>query len=108
VNGWLGSGGARRWPQWHLRDLGGDGRAAVAVRGLVVALLLSSAIITGLSVWETAADQSHESTSVVVRINDRGLYVGERVIDLSHGAAQAVSMTEAGIAPVKLDVLPSI
>src|SRR5918994_4144506 len=46
--------------------------------------------------------------SVVVRINDRGPYVGRRVIDLSHGAAQAVSMTEAGIAPVKLDVLPSI
>ncbi len=36
--------------------------------------------------------------SVMVRINDRGPYAGERVIDLSHGAAQAVSMTEAGIA----------
>jgi rare lipoprotein A len=46
--------------------------------------------------------------SVVVRINDRGPYVGQRVIDLSRGAAQAVSMTEAGIAPVKLDVLPSL
>ena len=46
--------------------------------------------------------------SVVVRINDRGPYVGRRVIDLSHGAAQAVSMTEAGIAPVKLDVLPAL
>ena len=74
----------------------------------MVALLLSSAIITGLSVWETAADQSHESTSVVVRINDRGLYVGERMTDLPRGAAQAISTTEAGIAPVKLDVLPTI
>ena len=46
--------------------------------------------------------------SVVVRINDRGPYVGGRVIDLSRGAAQVVSMTEAGIAPVKLEVLPSI
>jgi rare lipoprotein A len=45
--------------------------------------------------------------SVVVRINDRGPYVGQRVIDLSRGAAQAVSMTETGIAPVKLDVLPT-
>ena len=46
--------------------------------------------------------------SVVVRINDRGPYVGERVIDLSRGAAQAVSMTDTGIALVKLDVLPSL
>ena len=46
--------------------------------------------------------------SVVVRINDRGPCVGQRGIDLSRGAAQAVSMTEAGIAPVKLGVLPSL
>ena len=46
--------------------------------------------------------------SIAVRINDRGPYVGTRVTDLSRGAAQAVSMIEAGIAPVKLDVLPSI
>jgi rare lipoprotein A len=46
--------------------------------------------------------------SVVVRINDRGPYVGKRVIDLSRGAAQVVNMTEAGIVPVKLDVLPSL
>ena len=46
--------------------------------------------------------------SVVVRINDRGPYVGERVIDLSRGAAQAVNMTETGTAPAKLEVLPTI
>ena len=46
--------------------------------------------------------------AVVVRINDRGPYSGGRVIDLSRGAAQAVNMTETGIAPVKLEVLPSI
>ena len=46
--------------------------------------------------------------SVVVRINDRGPYVGTRVIDLSRGAAQAVSMSDVGIAPVRLDVLSSL
>ena len=46
--------------------------------------------------------------SVVVRINDRGPYVGERVIDLSRGAAQAVSMIDTGVVPVKLDVLPAL
>ena len=43
--------------------------------------------------------------SVVVRINDRGPYGGGRVIDLSRGAAQAVSMMGAGVVPVSLEVL---
>ena len=43
--------------------------------------------------------------SVVVRINDRGPFVGRRVIDLSRGAAQAVNMIGSGVAPVKLQVL---
>ena len=43
--------------------------------------------------------------SVVVRINDRGPYVGRRIIDLSRGAAQAVNMIGSGVASVKLQVL---
>ena len=43
--------------------------------------------------------------SVVVRINDRGPYAGGRVIDLSRGAAQAVSMMGSGVIPVSLEVL---
>ena len=43
--------------------------------------------------------------AVVVRINDRGPFVGKRVIDLSRGAAQAVGMINQGVARVKLEVL---
>ncbi len=43
--------------------------------------------------------------SVVVRINDRGPFVKGRVIDLSRAAAQAISMTGAGVAPVSIAVL---
>jgi rare lipoprotein A len=43
--------------------------------------------------------------AVVVRINDRGPYVGKRVIDLSKGAATAVGMIGSGVAPVKIEVL---
>lgn len=43
--------------------------------------------------------------SVVVRINDRGPFVGGRDIDLSRGAAQAVGMLGAGTAQVRLEVL---
>jgi rare lipoprotein A len=43
--------------------------------------------------------------SVVVTINDRGPFVGGRVIDLSRGAARAISMTGAGVARVSLQVM---
>jgi rare lipoprotein A len=45
--------------------------------------------------------------SVVVRINDRGPYAGNRVIDLSRAAAKAVRLIGPGVAPVKLEVLAS-
>jgi rare lipoprotein A len=43
--------------------------------------------------------------SVVVRINDRGPFVGNRVIDLSRAAAKAVRLIGPGVAPVRLQVL---
>lgn len=43
--------------------------------------------------------------SVVVRINDRGPFVGNRIIDLSRGAAAAVGMVRTGVAPVRVEVL---
>jgi rare lipoprotein A len=43
--------------------------------------------------------------SVVVRINDRGPYAGNRVIDLSRAAAKAVRLIGPGVAPVRLEVL---
>jgi rare lipoprotein A len=43
--------------------------------------------------------------SVVVRINDRGPYSGDRVIDLSTAAARVLGLIQSGVAPVRLDVL---
>jgi rare lipoprotein A len=43
--------------------------------------------------------------SVVVRINDRGPYVGRRIIDLSAGAARVLGLMQTGVAPVRVDVL---
>ncbi|MEM6785024.1 MAG: septal ring lytic transglycosylase RlpA family protein [Bacteroidota bacterium] len=42
--------------------------------------------------------------SVVVRINDRGPFVGDRVIDLSKGAARTIGMIQSGTAPVLLEL----
>jgi rare lipoprotein A len=40
--------------------------------------------------------------SVVVRVNDRGPFIGRRVIDLAKGPAQALGMTSSGTAYVSL------
>jgi rare lipoprotein A len=44
--------------------------------------------------------------SVVVRINDRGPFVGDRIVDLSYAAAWKLDMLREGTAPVELRVLP--
>ena len=43
--------------------------------------------------------------SVIVRINDRGNFGGNRIIDLSYKAAKAIGIVNAGVAPVKIRVL---
>lgn len=43
--------------------------------------------------------------SVVVRVNDRGPFYGDRVIDLSAGAARILGLIQVGVAPVRIDVL---
>ena len=42
---------------------------------------------------------------IIVRINDRGPYVGDRVIDLSLAAARELEMVDSGIAAVDIQVL---
>ena len=43
--------------------------------------------------------------SVVVRINDRGPYIGGRCIDLSRGSFSHIASPSAGVAQVKVEVL---
>ena len=43
--------------------------------------------------------------SVDVRINDRGPYVADRIIDLSKGAAAQIGLTTQGVARVSMTVL---
>ena len=43
--------------------------------------------------------------SVVVRINDRGPYAKDRIIDLSKKAAEKLGMKEKGHAQVKLEIV---
>jgi rare lipoprotein A len=45
---------------------------------------------------------THNGREVVVRINDRGPQVPDRIIDLSKAAAEALDLVRAGQAPVVL------
>ena len=42
---------------------------------------------------------------VTVRVNDRGPFIGGRVIDLSKKAAQSLGMIRTGTAPVRVSVV---
>lgn len=53
-----------------------------------------------------AVTNLNNGQSVVVRINDRGPFVKNRVIDLSYAAARAIDMIGTGTAPVRIEVLP--
>src|SRR4028119_820597 len=45
--------------------------------------------------------------SVIVRVNDRGPFVGKRLIDVSLGAAREIEMTRSGTAQVRLELVPT-
>ncbi|HEX8571473.1 MAG TPA: septal ring lytic transglycosylase RlpA family protein [Allosphingosinicella sp.] len=46
--------------------------------------------------------------SVIVRVNDRGPFVGNRLIDVSLGAAREINMVRSGKAQVRLEIVPTI
>jgi len=56
----------------------------------------------GTHVRVTNLDNGRE---VIVRINDRGPYYGERVIDLSYGAARELDMVSDGVVAVDIEIL---
>ena len=45
--------------------------------------------------------------TVEVRINDRGPFVKNRIIDLSYAAAKKIDMIKDGVADVKLEIISS-
>lgn len=57
--------------------------------------------------FNTRVRVTHAGTgqSVTVRINDRGPFKGDRIIDLSRAAADSIGLTSSGVAMVHLEVL---
>ncbi len=44
--------------------------------------------------------------SVIVRVNDRGPWRSDRILDISMEAARKLKMTDSGTVPVRIDILP--
>ncbi len=45
--------------------------------------------------------------SIIVRVNDRGPFSGDRIIDLSMGAAKRLGFYEKGTARVRVETIPA-
>ena len=54
--------------------------------------------------WVRVTNQTN-GKSVEVRIIDRGPFVGGRIIDLSHAAAQTIGLIGPGVGPVRIEVI---
>jgi len=48
---------------------------------------------------------THNSKSVVVRVNDRGPFAKGRIIDLSSSAFKTIASLNAGVIPVRIEVI---
>ena len=46
--------------------------------------------------------------SIVVKVNDRGPFVDNRILDLSLGAARELDMVQEGVAKVRIDIVEAI
>jgi peptidoglycan hydrolase CwlO-like protein len=47
----------------------------------------------------------HDGRGVVVFVNDRGPYIGERILDLSKAAAEAIGIMHSGVGWVKAEII---
>lgn len=57
-----------------------------------------------INTWVEVKNLSNGRT-VIVRINDRGPFVGNRIIDMSYGAAKELNMVKTGVQEVEITVL---
>lgn len=48
---------------------------------------------------------TENNMSIEVRVNDRGPYVGERIIDLSRAAAEEIGLIDSGVSEVKIKLV---
>ncbi|MGV0025474.1 septal ring lytic transglycosylase RlpA family protein [Phormidesmis priestleyi] len=90
------------WASWYGPGFNGNASASGEIFNQNAMTAAHRSLPFGTQVQVTNLDNGR---SVIVRINDRGPYSGNRVIDLSAGAARILGVISTGIAPVRLEVL---
>jgi len=92
------------WASWYGPGFDGNPSASGELFDANAMTAAHKSLPFGTQVKVTNLDNGR---SIIVRINDRGPYAGDRIIDLSYGAAQMLGMLNTGVAPVRLEVLGS-
>jgi rare lipoprotein A len=90
------------WASWYGPGFDGNYSASGEVFNQNALTAAHRTLPFGTQVRVTNMDNG---LSVVVRINDRGPFHGDRVIDLSTAAAEAIGLVQSGVAPVNVEVL---
>ena len=57
-----------------------------------------------LNTWARVTNLDNDK-SIILRINDRGPYVGKRILDCSYGAAKKLDFLDKGTANVKINII---
>jgi len=87
---------------WYGEDFHGKPTASGEVYDMYGYTAAHKTIPLGSKVRVTNLENGRQ---IIVPVNDRGPFVGDRVIDMSYGSAQRLGMVEEGLAKVRIEVL---
>ncbi len=87
---------------WYGEDFHGKPTASGEPYNMYGATAAHKTIPLGCKVRVTNLENGHQ---VIVPVNDRGPFVGDRIIDMSYGAAKELGMVDSGLARVRVEVL---
>jgi rare lipoprotein A len=90
------------WASWYGPGFHGNQSASGEIFDQNAMTAAHRTLPFGTQVLVTNLDNGQ---SVMVRINDRGPFYGNRIIDLSAAAARVLGLIHTGVAPVRLDVI---
>jgi rare lipoprotein A len=89
---------------WYGADFHGKSTSSGEVYDMYQFTCAHNTLPLGTIVMVTNLDNGR---SLELKVNDRGPFVKERIIDVSYAAAQMLGMWEKGTAPVKVEVIGS-
>ena len=87
---------------WYGKDFHGKPTASGEIYNMYGYSAAHKTLPLGTRVRVTNLDNGRR---IVVPINDRGPFVGKRIIDMSYGAARHLGMVKEGLAKVRIEVI---